>query len=79
MRRCARASGRRTAREASDAPAKTITWIATPAPIAAAIADATAATAIGPRKNSPGVKIYPTASPTATIAHATHAAIRYEV
>ena len=43
----------------------------TGAPAAAAPVAKTAARAIGPRKNNPGVKISPTASKTAAMAQAT--------
>src|ERR687886_2958205 len=45
------------------------------APAAAPAAASTAARATGPRKKSPGVKISPTARPTATIAQITQALI----
>src|SRR5207302_7210650 len=47
-------------------------------PTAATTAPETAASATGPRKNSPGVKISPTASSAAAIDHASHPAIRSE-
>src|SRR4051812_9486533 len=46
------------------------------APASDATAPATAASATGPRKNSPGVRISPTASSTAAIDQAIHAATR---
>src|ERR687886_1824347 len=45
------------------------------APAAAPAAASTAASATGPGKKSPGVRISPTASPTATIAQITQALI----
>src|SRR5205085_1455457 len=73
--RCARAIGRRTASDASAPAMNTINWIAAPAPRAATTAAATAATATGPRKNRPGVKISPIARPAATIAQMTQPGI----
>src|SRR5262245_51968488 len=72
MCRWARASGLRTASDASEATMNAISCTARLAPTAATTPATTAATAIGPRKNSPGVRISPIASPTATIAQTTH-------
>src|SRR5919202_2550595 len=74
MCRWRRAIGRRKARDAMAAAMKTISATPTPAPAAATAAASTAASATGPRKKSPGVRISPIASPTATIAQITQAA-----
>ena len=61
-RMCERAIGRSTSSDATDPAPKTISETTHPAPAAATIAAAPAASATGPRKNRPGVKISPTAS-----------------
>src|SRR5579871_5196932 len=72
---CARAIGRRKASEASAPTMKTTVSSQSAPPSAAARAAATAASATGPRKNIPGVKISPTASATATRAQTSQAGI----
>ena len=52
---------------------KTMSWIQMSPPSAATSVAASAASAIGPRKKSPGVKISPTARATATIAQMSQA------
>src|SRR5262249_56950587 len=67
-----RIGGRRPP-EATDRARRTRSGSQTGAPSGAATAPATAASATGPRKNSPGVKISPIASSTAAITHASQA------
>ena len=69
-----RAIGRSTPIDAPEPTTKTTRSITQPPPRAAAIDAAIAATAIGPRKKRPGVRISPIASRTATRAQASHAA-----
>ena len=73
MCRCRRAIGRSKATEAIEPAMNTISWTRFRAPTSATIPAATAASATGPRKNSPGVKISPTASSTAAITQISHA------
>src|SRR5919202_2631722 len=75
MCRWRRAIGRRKASDAIAAAMKTTGPPPAPAPAPAPAAASTAASATGPRKKSPGVRISPTASPTATIAQITQALI----
>src|SRR5205085_341127 len=75
--RCRRAIGRRSASDANEPTPKTATCSHTGPPTAAVTVAASVATAIGPRKNNPGVKISPTARRTETMAQATQAGMAH--
>src|SRR5258705_922054 len=66
--------GRSRPSDANDPAANTTSCSHSGAPAREATAPATAASATGPRKNNPGVRISPTASSTAAIDQAIHAA-----
>jgi hypothetical protein len=76
MRRCAFAIGRTSSSDAAEAAMKTITCTTGPAPSRATTNASSAASATGPRKKSPGVKISPTASARAAIAQITQPGTR---
>ena len=76
MRTWRRATGRRNASDAIEQTMKTTNAPIVPAPSRSATAAAPAASATGPRKNSPGVRISPTASATANTTHRTQPTTR---
>ena len=75
-RRCERAIGLSTASEAIDPAANTSNVMNQPPPAAATIAAAPAASATGPRKKSPGVRISPIPRPTAMTTQINHEGTR---